>query len=89
MKQALPIKSMVVVGMGASAVMWLSSKPNRIKAENVLRDWKHKIKPSPYDKSEKFPIDKGAHPQPHDLEDNNMVSEGAMYSVQFYNEKMQ
>ena len=89
MKRALPIKSMVVVGMGASAAMWLSSKPNRIKAESVLRDLKHKIKPSPLDKNEKFPIDKGAHPHPHDLEDNNMVNEGAMYSVQFYNEKMQ
>jgi hypothetical protein len=89
MKRVLPITSLVVVGMGASAAMWLSSKPNRLKAESVLRDWKRKIKPSPFDKSETLPIEKGGHPHPHDLEDNNMVSEGAMYSVQFFNEKMQ
>lgn len=27
------------------------------------------------------------HPHPRDEGDNNMVSEGAMYSVQYYNEK--
>jgi hypothetical protein len=75
--------------MGTYAAVWLSSKPNRIKAENVLRDWKHKIKPSPFHKSENLPIEKGGNPLPDDVEDNNMVSEGAMYSVKFFNEKMQ
>jgi hypothetical protein len=90
MKRMVPVTSIIVVaGMGASAAMWLSSKPNRLKAESVLRDWKRKIKPSPFDKSAALPIEKGGHPHPHDLEDNNMVSEGAMYSVQFFNEKMQ
>jgi hypothetical protein len=89
MKLDLPIKSLVVVGMGAYAARWLSSKPNRLKAESVLRDWKHKIKPSPFVKSETLPIHKGGNPHPHDLEDNNMVSEGAMYSVKFFNEKIQ
>lgn len=81
----------MVVGIGASAsaAVWLSSKPNRIKTENLLRKWKRKIKPTAFDKSEQLPIEKGGHPHPHDLEDNNMVSEGAMYSVKFYNEKMQ
>ena len=89
MKRALPIKSLIAVGLGASAGMWLSSKPNRMKAESVFRDWKHKIKPSPFHKSENLPIEKGGNPHPRDLEDNNMVSEGAMYSVQFFNEKIQ
>ena len=90
MKRMVPVTSLIVVaGMGASAAMWLSAKPNRLKAESVLRDWKRKIKPSPFDKSEHLPIEKGGNSHPHDLEDNNMVSEGAMYSVQFYNEKMQ
>ena len=87
MKRVLPITSMVVVG--ASAAMWLSSKPNRLKAENVFRDWKRKIKPSPFEKSEQLPIEKGGFSHPHDIPDNNMVSEGAMYSVKFFNEKMQ
>lgn len=89
MKQTLPIKSIIAVGLGASAAMWLSSKPNRIKFESSLRDLKNKIKPSPYHKSKHLPIKKGGNPHPHDIEDNKMVDEGAQYSVQFYNEKMQ
>ncbi|MDR6121015.1 hypothetical protein QFZ87_000612 [Bacillus sp. SLBN-46] len=89
MKQVFGMKSLVAVGIGASAAMWLSSKPNRVKAETVLREWKRKVKPTVFEKSEQLPIEKGGHPHPHDVEDNNMVSEGAMYSVQFYNEKIQ
>jgi hypothetical protein len=89
MKQLFGMKSLVAVGIGASAAVWLSSKPNRIKAETLLRDWKRKVKPTVYDKSEQLPIEKGGNPHPHDVADNNMVSEGAMYSVKFYNEKIQ
>jgi hypothetical protein len=32
-------------------------------------------------------IKKAGHPHPHDEGDNNMVSEGAMYSVNYYNEQ--
>ncbi|MGM0876374.1 MAG: hypothetical protein ACQEWV_16775 [Bacillota bacterium] len=88
-RTTIGIKSVMAVGMGTSIVLWVSSKPNRIKLENVLREWKRKVKPSVFDKSESFPVEKGGHPHPHDLEDNNMVSEGAMYSVKFYNEKKQ
>ncbi|MGG1679206.1 hypothetical protein ACIFOT_26290 [Neobacillus sp. NRS-1170] len=89
MKATLPIKSIIVVGLGASAAVWLSSKPNRIKAESKLRELKWKIKPTPFHKSENLPIEKGGNPHPHDLEDHNMVDEGALYSVKFFNEKMQ
>ncbi|MBZ5753088.1 hypothetical protein [Metabacillus rhizolycopersici] len=89
MKRVLRLKSIIVLGIGASAAMWLSSKPNRIKAENILREWKRKIKPSYFDKNNNLPIEKGGNPHPEDVADNNMVSEGAMYSVDFYNEKMQ
>ncbi|MBU8880525.1 hypothetical protein BGM26_16340 [Bacillus sp. FJAT-29790] len=89
MRQISPMKTIMAAGIGVSAVIWLSSKPNRIKAENLLREWKRKIKPTIFDKSKNLPIEKGGNPHPHDLEDNNMVSEGAMYSVQFYNEKIQ
>ncbi|PLS07973.1 hypothetical protein [Neobacillus cucumis] len=89
MKRVLSMSSLLAVGVGASAAMWLSNKPNRIKAETILRDWKRKILPTAYQKSEQLPIQKGGHPHPQDVEDNKMVDEGAMYSVQFYNEKMQ
>lgn len=83
------MSSLVAVGIGAGAAVWLSNKPNRIKAESMLRDWKRKLKPNVYAKSEQLPIEKGGHPHPMDLPDNEMVSEGAQYAVQFYNEKIQ
>lgn len=89
MKRVLGMSSLLAVGVGASAALWLSNKPNRIKAESFLRDWKRKMKPTVFEKTEHLPIEKGGNPHPLDLEDNNMVSEGAMYSVQFYNEKIQ
>jgi len=89
MKRVLSMSSLVTVGIGASAAMWLVNKPNRIKAKNFLSEWKRKVTPTPYSKSSKRVIEKGGNPHPEDFEDNNMVSEGAMYSVDFYNEKMQ
>jgi hypothetical protein len=89
MKRVLSMKSILTIGIGASAAMWLSNKPNRIKAKSFLREWKRKVKPTVYSKSEKLPIEKGGNPNPYDTEDNNMVDEGAMYSVKFYNEKIQ
>ncbi|MEH7111117.1 hypothetical protein V7124_01930 [Neobacillus niacini] len=89
MKRSVGMSSLVAVGIGASAAVWLSNKPNRIKVESVLRDWKNKVKPNVYVASEQLPIEKGGNPHPKDFPDNEMVSEGAQYSVQFYNEKIQ
>ncbi|KKI94148.1 hypothetical protein WQ54_01015 [Bacillus sp. SA1-12] len=89
MKRTIGMKSIVALGMGTSLVLWVSSKPNRIKLENTFRDLKRKVKPSAIDKSNSLPVEKGGHPDPQDIEDNKMVSEGAMYSVKFYNEKKQ
>ena len=83
------MSSLVAVGIGASAAVWLSNKPNRIKAESMLRDLKRRVIPTVYEKAERLPIEKGGNPHPKDLADNEMVSEGAQYSVQFYNEKIQ
>ncbi|MDQ1000243.1 hypothetical protein QFZ28_000643 [Neobacillus niacini] len=88
MKKSVSMGSLVAVGIGASAV-WLSNKPNRIKAESMLRDLKRKVIPNVYEKSEQLPIEKAGNPHPKDLPDNEMVSEGAQYAVQFYNEKIQ
>lgn len=89
MKRALPIKSLMFIGVGTSVAMWLTSKPNRIKTENILREWKRKINLSLFDKSKNLPIEKGGNPHPADVEDNKMVSEGAMYSVNYYNQEKQ
>lgn len=84
----LAVGSLVAVGIGASA-WWLSSKPNRIKAQSSLRDLKRKIKPTAIQLSKILPIQKSGNPHPHDLEDNKMVDEGSQYGIQYFNENMQ
>ncbi|MBY0145212.1 hypothetical protein [Neobacillus niacini] len=88
MNRVVSMSTLVAAGIGASAV-WLSNKPNRIKAESMLRDMKRKVIPTVYEKAEQLPIEKAGNPHPQDFADNDMVSEGAQYSVQFYNEKVQ
>ncbi|NEU31464.1 hypothetical protein GN156_11885 [bacterium LRH843] len=88
MKRTLRMGSLITVGVGATTI-WLSNKSNRIKAKSFIRDLKRKIKPTVFEKCKQLPIEKGGHPDPYDDADNNMVDEGALYSVKFYNEKMQ
>jgi len=65
MKRALTITStLFVTGLGAYAAGWLTSKPNRIKAETFLRDWIRRINPSPFLKSVNLPIKKEEIPIP-------------------------
>jgi len=40
-------------------------------------------------KHQKSDLTSAGHPDPHDIPDNNMVDEGAMTSVQYYNEEVQ
>ncbi|MBM4763065.1 hypothetical protein [Bacillus sp. B15-48] len=89
MKQVLRISSVLAAGIGTTAAIWLSNKPNRMKAKNVLNKWKKKVNPDGSTIKDRFPIEKGGNPEPDNIEDNNMVSEGGIYSVKFYNEKMQ
>ncbi|TXC90702.1 hypothetical protein FS935_12390 [Metabacillus litoralis] len=50
-------------------------KAVRNKIQNMFRD------------RDKEVIEKAGHPHPHDIEDNKMVSEGAAFSVNYYDEK--
>jgi hypothetical protein len=89
MKRVLSKTTLMTVGIGASAALWLTNKPNRIKVKNFLREWKRKITPTPFSNNMQRLIEKGGNPHPRDVEDNNMVSEGAMYSVNYYNKEIQ
>ena len=40
-------------------------------------------------KHQKSDLTAAGHPDPHDIPDNKMVDEGAMTSVQYYNEEVQ
>jgi hypothetical protein len=71
----------------AGSLGWLlSSKEKRNQLHNVKEGIMTKIKKR---KTEDLPVEKGGNPDPQNIEDNSMVSEGAMTSVQYYNEKKQ
>ncbi|WP_108671532.1 hypothetical protein [Peribacillus acanthi] len=76
----------VALGVGIAGVSYLSRKTNRDKTFALFTTLKNK-----YFRKNDGPvttqqlIQKGGHPDPHDIEDNKMVDEGAMYSVHYYN----
>lgn len=79
-------KSAVMLGVGAAA-LWMAMKPeNKNKLTNMATQMKDKIMPS---KTDVVPVQKAGNPDPMDLEDNKMVSEGSMYGVNYYNENLQ
>jgi len=79
-------KSAVMLGVGAAA-LWMAMKPeNKNKLTNMATQMKDKIMPS---KTDVLPVQKAGNPDPMDLEDNKMVSEGSMYGVNYYNENLQ
>ncbi|PTY77087.1 hypothetical protein B5V89_15615 [Heyndrickxia sporothermodurans] len=80
------LNRVVLAGIGIAGVSFLSSKNNREKARVMLNNVKTKadswMKKKKHNKS---PMTKIGHSDPHDIADNKMVSEGAMYSVDYYN----
>ncbi|MEW9108179.1 hypothetical protein ACQCT6_14775 [Cytobacillus gottheilii] len=82
-----PLNSYLLAGVGITSVLLLASKANRNKVQTVTVKFKNMIR----DRfaNEDLPLKKAGHPDPQDIEDNKMVSEGAMYSVAYYNENEQ
>ncbi|MFT9598882.1 hypothetical protein [Mesobacillus sp.] len=79
-------KNAVMLGAGAAA-LWMAMKPeNKEKLIGMATKAKEKIMPS---KTDVVPVQKAGNPDPMDIEDNKMVSEGAMYGVNYYNENLQ
>ncbi|KQU59999.1 hypothetical protein [Rossellomorea marisflavi] len=69
----------------AGSIGWLlSSKEKRNQLHNIRHGIVTKIK-----KKSRDIVDKGGVPHPQNVEDNKMVSEGAMTSVQYFNETKQ
>lgn len=79
-----PLQSLIVAGVGISSVILLSMKPSRNKIQSMAFQLREKLGSTPSIKK-KISIEKAGHPDPYDLEDNVMVSEGALYSVNYYN----
>jgi hypothetical protein len=83
-----PLSSTILIGAAAGII--LTSKENRNKIHNLSEKFKYKWKSFRGNElSNKLPIDKGGNPDPKNVEDNKMVSEGALTSICYYNEKEQ
>lgn len=83
-------KSLLLAGLAAGAYAYFRKKENRDKAVIAFNNTKSKI--NSYMESQKHnrsELTKAGHPDPLDIPDNKMVDEGAMTSVQYYNEEVQ
>ena len=85
MRNTHSVSSYVVAGVGIGTIVWLTFKPDNSKIQNLYSSIKNRFKSS----NEISVLNKAGNPDPHDTGDNNMVSEGAMYSVNYFNEKQQ
>jgi hypothetical protein len=74
------------VGVGVTTYL-LKDKSNRQKVTGFVQNAKNKIPYFARKNTDSFPVEKAGHPDPQDIEDNKMVSEGSMYPVQYYDEK--
>ena len=83
-------KSLLLAGLAAGAYVYFSKKENRDKAIVAFNNTKSKV--NAYidaQKHQKSDLTSAGHPDPYDIPDNKMVDEGAMTSVQYYNEEVQ
>lgn len=83
-------KSLLLAGLAAGAYAYFSKKENREKAVVAFNNTKSKV--NAYIDSQKHQrsdLTMTGHPDPYDTPDNNMVDEGALTSVQYYNDEVQ
>ncbi|SFC79187.1 hypothetical protein SAMN05443252_106194 [Bacillus sp. OV322] len=90
MAEAKRVGPYVWLGVGIAGASLLLSKSRRDKAVSFYRDIKDKAVSLWSRQQPPVPdvLQKSGHPDPYDTGDNKMVDEGAMYSVNYYNEKV-
>ncbi|MFD0049600.1 hypothetical protein ACFVHQ_09765 [Actinomycetes bacterium NPDC127524] len=91
MAEAKRVGPYVWLGVGiAGGVSLLLSKSSRGKAVSFYKDIKDKAVSLWSRQQPPVPdvLQKSGHPDPYDTDDNKMVDEGALYSVNYYNEKV-
>ncbi|MDZ5473499.1 hypothetical protein SM124_17430 [Bacillus sp. 31A1R] len=80
------LRSYIAAGIGVGSVVILSVKPSRTKIQWMFEQLREKIERT---RKKNIPMEKTGHPDPYDVKDNEMVSEGALYAVDYYNRKEQ
>ncbi|MBH0171474.1 hypothetical protein [Fictibacillus sp. 18YEL24] len=88
LQRNVKVKDLVILGVATAVAVFLSNKQNRIKTKGKMRDMRRAITTPSIEKNH-LPINKAGNPDPLDVEDNKMVDEGSMYSVNYYNKKKQ
>ena len=78
-----------VASAAGAATVLLRNGETRERAGRAVRDTYAKITRQMGNDNKKENQLKIGHPHPYDYEDNKMVNEGALTSVQHYNEKQQ
>lgn len=82
--------NLLMAGIAAAAYAYFSKKENRDKAMVQFNNLKTKMNNYMENSStSKSTYGTAGHPDPQDVDDNKMVDEGAMTSVQYYNEEVQ
>ena len=84
------LKQALVIGASAAAA-WVAANPkeNTQKIKDASLGLKDKISALRRPGGDDTPVTKAGNPDPQDIEDNQMVSEGSMYGVNFYNQNKQ
>ncbi|NGP44545.1 hypothetical protein G4V62_06080 [Bacillaceae bacterium SIJ1] len=75
-------------GAAAASVVLLKDRNNRERLMETYNEWSQKMKDT-LSSQENLPIDKAGFPDPQDIDDNKMVSEGAQFGVQYFNAQEQ
>jgi hypothetical protein len=86
--QTSPLKSFLLIGAGAAAV-WMATNPkeNAARIRNLTTGLKERFTST--NETSIVPIKQAASPDPYDFDNSDMVSEGSVYGVNYYNENVQ
>ncbi|MBW8350144.1 hypothetical protein K0H71_11915 [Bacillus sp. IITD106] len=86
------INPLLWLGLGIAGASYLLKQENREKVMKLCQTVKEKVVDFLCEKNPSACedlLEKAGNPDPHDLGDTRMVGEGAMYAVDYYNEKEQ
>ncbi|MCM3585521.1 hypothetical protein M3182_07140 [Mesobacillus maritimus] len=88
--QIKPVKSILLIGAGAAAV-WVASNPkeNITRLRKMTTEVKERWFSTDHQVNQLVPVQQSAHPDPYDEDNNEMVSEGSIYGIHYYNENLQ
>lgn len=81
---------LLLATIAAGTYAYFSKKENREKAQVAFNNMKTKVESFiETQKTQRDSETKKGHPDPYDLQDSEMVSEGAQTSVHYYNQEVQ